>query len=146
MEGRNRQTRIQNCKTQEGEVSTFKYSCIFHLWLTQEFSENPAQLPKMLTHLVIVFIAPCFQRPSSLSSDLACFREYSSLCGLRAKIYKGVRQDTGQKCRKDPFFGHPSTSTHGDPHIHPYIDDHYGATLESFGGSFRESTLNIWSC
>ena len=33
--------------------------CICYAWLSLEHSENPTQLPKMLTHLVIVFTALC---------------------------------------------------------------------------------------
>ena len=59
----NRQTRIQNCKTQDGKVWLFKYSCMCYvcLWLSQELSENPKQQPKMLTHLVIIFTALCLR-------------------------------------------------------------------------------------
>ena len=68
MQGRNKQTHIQNCKTQNSEVGTFKHSSVYYLWLSREFSENSTQLPKVLTHLVIVFTARCLR--SWLHTDL----------------------------------------------------------------------------
>ena len=56
VEGKNRQTQIQNYKTQEGEVRHIFAFCMY-VWLWREVSGNPKQLPKTLTHLVIVFTA-----------------------------------------------------------------------------------------
>ena len=55
--GRKRQTRIKNCKMQEGEVGIFKHFSVCYLWLSRELSENSTQQSKMLTHLIIVFTA-----------------------------------------------------------------------------------------
>ena len=60
VKGRNRWTRILNCKTKEGKVGTFLvfYECSC---LSRELNENPTQLSNKLTHLIIVSTASCLR-------------------------------------------------------------------------------------
>ena len=57
--GRKKQTLIWNCKTQECEVWHFKAFFVYLLWLMRELCESPTRLPKIQTHLPIIFSALC---------------------------------------------------------------------------------------
>ena len=52
---------FRTAKRRKVKFGTFKHSCVCHMWLSPELSKNPTQQPKMLTHLVIVFAAPCLR-------------------------------------------------------------------------------------
>ena len=65
------------------------------------------------------------QRPSSFFSGLTGFRGHSSWCGLRAKMDKGILQDTLTPVKnaedKIPSLAPIRKHTQKPIHIHPYI-------------------------
>ena len=56
--GRKKQTNMDfELQTLESEVGTFSTPQCIYVWPSRELSENPTQLPNMLTHLFIIFTA-----------------------------------------------------------------------------------------
>ena len=120
-------------------------------WLSWELCKNPTQLPKVLTHLVIIFTALCpgldfltLSAPEShsqltasvshswltmsfvLSSSFAGFCGHSSLCSFHAKVDKGAPLDTLTPLKdtqdKIPSLAiHPWTHTQRPTHISIYL-------------------------
>ena len=160
---RNNKQRVEGRKDKHGfrTASIFKHPCVCYMLLSRELSENPLQLPKMLTHLVIVFTVrvlvldfippsdcsePTFKRqltsPASwarISDSLlrsltpthpSVLRPFfpisqvhggTALCGLLAKIDKGVPLDTltPVKNTEDEILSLPThPRTHTETHRH----------------------------